>query len=188
MTGKEKFIKWLKDWKTYVFRIPLLLIIIVAFILTLTKSDKNYSYLMMCLAVCAYAYVLGKITDIIAMFKRKTKRTTIFATILLVLMIAFIVFTAFCFADIIKVGGMEAQCEILHQEYLQVEPVDTELAEQKYNAWRTALEETHEMIFSVMMRITGALLTYSFSVIVVDCVDKKDEENKTDDVSPPIKT
>lgn len=188
MTKKEKFIKSLKDWKTYVFHLLPMLILIVGTILVLTKSDENYSYLLMCLAVCAYVYVLGKIPDIIAMFKRKTKRTTIFAIILLLLMIAFIVFVAFCFADIIKVGGMEAQCEILHQEYLQVDSANTELAEQKYDAWRVALDETYELYFSVIIRIEGALLAYVFSAIVIDCIDKKDKENKTDNVSPPIET
>lgn len=186
MTRKKKVVKWLKNWKTWVFSILPLLIIIVALILIATKPDENYSYLLMCLAVCAYVWVLSKISDIIAMFKRKTKRTTIFAIILLVLMIAYIIFVAFCFVDIIKVGGMEAQCEILHQEYLQVNSANTELAEQKYDAWRAALDDIHEMYFSVKMRIDGAMLVYLFVVIVIDCVDKKDEENKTDNVSPPI--
>ena len=182
MTRKEKFIKSLKDWKTWVFSvIPLIAMIVSVIVFAISSEEDQIGNYGICLAVVFYASAIGRIPDIIAMFKRKTKRTTILAMFLIVLLVAFIVFTMFCFWDLLKVGVMETQCEILHQEYLQVDPADTELAEQKHDVWRAALREMREIKSSIEWKISGACLAYAFGILVVACLDKKDEENKADD-------
>ena len=183
MTKKEKFISSLKDWKTYVFHIIPFVVIIVSIVVFATSPEQNYSNYALWLTIILYVMTLTKIPNLIDLFKRKTTCATILAAVLIVIYVAFIVFISFCFGDMLKLNVMETECEVLHKEYLQVDPNTVELVQQKHDAWRSALKKMRDVRSSVDLKMLIASLVYLLADIAAYCVDKKDDENEPDEKS-----